>query len=282
MWTVPTAIKPPRVYHDNDDSAYLIRNGRGCDEPDTITAEPAAAAGRNDFPQTVIVPQLSKQVEAACLQLPIAGGAGAAVGNNPHGLPCSQDPLHVRGRIIIEACSPISWPVESKVERNRVFRYDMRREWRIPDKAAAQCMSEGHSGETGVLMRSVAFHQCWGGVVAAARRACNRAWWRQLNEAGVFHQPLVLTFLCHNGRHLSVAAAVLLADALREVEGAAAAEVELAVGMLTCGCPQRCTHFERGGWNHYQDAEACRILAVMHTRQLMQADALLAPREALQ
>ncbi len=118
--------------------------------------------------------------------------------------------------------------------------------------------------------------------MAAARRACNRAWWRQLKEAGGFHQPLVLTLLCNNGRHRSVAAAVLLADALREVEGAAAAKVELAVGMLTCGCPQRCTHFERSGWNHYQDAEACRILAVMHTRQLMQADALLAPREALQ
>ncbi len=116
----------------------------------------------------------------------------------------------------------------------------MRRQWQQPDRAAQTVVREGHTGPSGLILRNIAFNRAWGGVVAAARRACVRAWRKQVEAGACTHgfEPLRLTILCGNGRHRSVGAAYLLAGALILREGAAAAEVcLLVVEHPPCDCP---------------------------------------------
>ncbi len=143
-------------------------------------------------------------------------------------------------------------------------------------------MREGHTGQTGIILRSIAYNQAWGAVVAAARRACNRAWWSQIRDGALQRDgftPLRLTLVCENGRHRSVGAAYLLAAALWEVEGAAAAEVRL-YECTPCSCPGPC---KLHGWRWLERRTADRAFgrAVLYTCKLMLADLTLMPRNEL-
>ena len=117
--------------------------------------------------------------------------------------------------------------------------------------------------------------------MAAARRACHRAWWEQIKGGALENgfQPLKLTFLCSNGAHRSMAAAVLLAEAFKRVEGAAAVEVYMR-DCWYCQCPGRCNHYT--WYRHELEGHVSWQRATTRTHQLMRADAQLMPRAKLQ
>ncbi len=301
-WLVDTIVRPTMAYYDDEETPYRLRAGRdnvgqhAAEAPDSWpAAHDAAEAGIPEIAEA-FDPDLARQVEAEARDLrddPVPADAGAAAaenkgsdteGSDTEGVPKPPTPPpipHGRGPVFIEACSPHACPDSAELERSRVFWYDMRREWRTPDRAAVECMAEGHAGQTGVLLRSIAFHRCWAGVVAAARRACNRAWWEQIRGGALENgfQPLKLTFLCSNGAHRSMAAAVLLTEALKRVEGAAAVKVYMR-DCWYCQCPGRCN---RHTWcRHELEGHVSWQRATRRTQQLMRADAQLMPRAKLQ
>ena len=162
----------------------------------------------------------------------------------------------------------------------------MRRQWQNPDRAAQTVVAQGHAGPSGLFLRNIAFNQAWGGVVAAARRACVRAWREQVEGGACTNgfEPLRLTILCGNGRHRSVAAAYLLAAALIMCEGAAAADVHLLeLEQPRCECPDiRCPLYTGP---HPQRTKADATLstsrAMIWTMLLVEADQSIMPRDEI-
>ncbi len=192
------------------------------------------------------------------------------------------EPLCGRGRVIIEACGPRGCPPTAELQ-SRVFVHDMRLDWECPDPATDRVVGQGHTGQSGLILRNIAFNRYWGGVVAAARRACNCAWWNQLRGGARVHglEPLRLTIICGNGRHRSVGAAYLLAAGLVEMEGAAGAEVHL-LECPPCACPSPWCN-RHAGWPGQAriDAAFGRGRALCWTYALLEADQCLMPRAEL-
>ena len=271
-----TCVMAKAAYFDNEETPYRVRFGRAEDddaEDEWAADDPAAAADLPEPNVEAVDGNLAVELEQLAARVDLAEAPpSAAVGDIPHG----------RGRIVVEARSIATCPSASELQRTRAFCYDMREEWCTADRAARACIEQGHTGQSGVILRGIAFHECWGAVVAAARRACNRAWWRQIMKRGALEHgfdELRLTLICSNGLHRSVAAAYLLAAALEQVEGAAAAEVWVHDCAKPCGCPGECElHFRE---RDYAEAQVHNAHAIAWTIQLMRADAQAMPWERL-
>ncbi len=284
-WTAGTAVVPDAVEDDNDDTAAVLRHGNGGDgegwEADAGHHTPVpdpATEGVDESMATQVEAEVHNVAAAAENVNDAEEDQGRPESTSPPPLPRTPADPHGRGRVIIEACAEHICPPPQELAR-RVFVYDMRKRWQKPDSAAGKAVREGHTGQNGVILRAIAFHQAWGSVVAAARRACNRAWWQQLSD-GAQHgfEPIRLTIICQSGRHRSVAAAYLLAAALEQEEGAVGAEVSTPA-CKPCGCPYDC-RLHRGGRGR-EEARMCHDRAVAWTCQLMRADARLMPRAQL-
>ncbi len=274
-WHEDTLVVPgPSVLDHKEISAEEVRIGEGVEHG--WSDDQVHLAGAPDIPDLDPLTQdrdLWQRLEELV----------TAMKNNPYPPPRQNKTSEKRGRVIIEACGPRSCPPRAELA-NRAFFHDMRRQWQNPDRAAQTLVGQGHAGPAGLFLRNVAFNQAWGGVVAAARRACVRAWRKQVEGGACTNgfEPLRLTILRGNGRHRSVGAAYLLAGALILREGAAAAEVHL-LECPPCGCPDLACHLHSGPYPQRTKVDAALGItrALIWTCLLMQADESVMPRDQI-
>ncbi len=271
-WEAATYIPPSASVLDRTVSAEEVRLGKGEEHgwaDDCFAGEP-------DMPDLDPLTQ-DKDLWQRLEELV------TAMKTNPY--PPPRQTYEKRGRVIIEACGPRSYPTPAELA-DRAFFHDMRRQWQNPDRAAQTLVGEGHAGPAGLFLRNVAFNQAWGGVVAAARRACVRAWRKQVEGGACTNgfEPVRLTIFCGNGRHRSVAAAYLLGAVLVACEGAAEAEVHLReFENPPCDCPDITCPLYTGP--HPQRTKADATLstsrAMIWTVLLMQADQSIMPSDEI-